>query len=120
MTDAAGRNLLVGDLFGANFVALGLDHDPAAHFSTLPTGFPLRCIRVAHHHVPPADRSAARERPVPAHQTLQLTDHTGRLAVWFEEKRVTVAILRPDRFVFAAYSMADVDQPARELASLLG
>lgn len=119
VTDAAGNILLLDDLFGANFVALGLDHDPAAHFSSMPERFPLRCIQVARQGVPSADRSAEQERPLPNQPTPQIMDHTGRLADWFEENRVAVVLLRPDRFVFGAYSIQELHQAAAELSTQL-
>jgi 3-(3-hydroxy-phenyl)propionate hydroxylase len=76
---------------GPNFAVVGLDVDPrVAGQDVLWDRLPARLVRVC-------TRPAA-----PAAGVVDVRDASGRLAGWFHRHRAALAIVRPDRHVFAA------------------
>ena len=113
--DEAGNILLLDQLLGPNFAILGVGHDPAAHIHPVDQSLPLRAAQI----VQRRDKSAKAEKPTPIAQTLQIEDHTGTLTAWFAEKKIDFILLRPDRFVFGAYTVDNISTAVAELSTHL-
>ena len=102
--DDAGRNVLVDEILGSSFAVIGLDRDPSPHFDALSDALSIRCLTFG--------QSAA--------GATMLTDPTGTLQRWFAEHNAEFVIIRPDRFVFGAYTVGTIADASAELMAQLG
>ena len=84
------------DVLGAGFAVLG----PSVSAATVWTGPPAVLIRV----LPPGFRRRGRVRCTGGRRRGR------RLTAWFAKHRAEVAVLRPDRFVYAAALDAPLDE----------
>ncbi|NUP30600.1 MAG: monooxygenase, partial [Streptomycetaceae bacterium] len=85
------------DLLGDGFVVIGPGVGPGAAGESW-GDLPVRAIRVGPPGIVP-------QRPTPDY--VEVSDTDGALMAWFARHRVSVAVLRPDRFVYAAATTAD-------------
>ena len=106
----AGYRVLLDDLLGPGFAVVGLDCDPraavgdAAPWSALGARFvELLSPGTGAHITADAGQSAE--------------DESGRLVAWFRRHGVTLAIVRPDRFVYGVSTTAGAPALARSLAA---
>jgi 3-(3-hydroxy-phenyl)propionate hydroxylase len=97
------------DALGPGFAVLGLGHDPRRLF---PPRFDLlwhdtqtRFFRI----LPPGEPAGEGD----------LIDCEGKLDAWFSQRRATIALLRPDHFVFGAGAAGDAESLASELRDAL-
>jgi 3-(3-hydroxy-phenyl)propionate hydroxylase len=109
--DEKGRRVLLDDVLGPGFAVLGMSVDPGRF---LPAKDPLfgdldaRFLRVL-----PA--GAARMT-----DPSDIIDVEGKLAAWFKEHDASIAVLRPDHFVFGAAGTAGAEALFQALAAALG
>ncbi|MGI5176326.1 bifunctional 3-(3-hydroxy-phenyl)propionate/3-hydroxycinnamic acid hydroxylase [Dactylosporangium sp. CA-152071] len=93
------------DVLGTGFAVIG----PSVTATTRRPGPPATLIRVLPPGTTPAaaeapaasDSPAAAEGPATAEDALTVVDVDGVLTAWFAKHRAEVAVLRPDRFVYA-------------------
>ena len=104
VTTAAGISVLSDEVLGRGFalVACGADAGAAAAGRVRGALEGLGARRVT---VLPAGSVA--------HADGEMVDDTGKLAAWFAANRVQYALVRPDRFVFAAGGAGDLPEIAR-------
>ncbi|WAS93159.1 bifunctional 3-(3-hydroxy-phenyl)propionate/3-hydroxycinnamic acid hydroxylase MhpA [Nannocystis punicea] len=102
----AGRS---DELLGPGFAVVGLEVDPRAvdRDGAFLNGLNARFVRVR---AAPAASEAG---------LFEVVDASGRLAAWFARHRAAVAIVRPDRHVFAAGPMHAAASLGRTLATAL-
>ncbi|MEM7126928.1 MAG: bifunctional 3-(3-hydroxy-phenyl)propionate/3-hydroxycinnamic acid hydroxylase [Chloroflexota bacterium] len=135
VTTAEGEILLLDELLGPNFAVLGKGIDPSPYFTKLTEQLPIRCIKIEYTGGASTKRdreAAAVDSPVgstpgsstysgthSSQKTVQIEDHTGKLMAWFEENSAEFVVLRPDRFVFGAYSVENIATSTTELSNRL-
>jgi 3-(3-hydroxy-phenyl)propionate hydroxylase len=94
-----GSPTRLDEVLGDGFALLGWDSDPRAQLQPGAADFwqrlGTRCIQLL---------PAGRPFPATAPEGLQLVrDDTGALAAWFAQHRRPAVVVRPDRYVFAAF-----------------
>lgn len=99
VTDAAGRTVLSDAVLGEGFALVVRDADAAAVRHELWARLGVRIVTLL-----PAGSAPRADGMV---------DGTGKIGAWFAARRVQAALVRPDRFVFAAGGVADVPEMAR-------
>jgi 2-polyprenyl-6-methoxyphenol hydroxylase-like FAD-dependent oxidoreductase/pimeloyl-ACP methyl ester carboxylesterase len=110
---AGGETVLLDDVLGHGFAAIGMGRDPRWLADTAPElweAAATRFVRV----VP-----AGNEPPEPDGTTI--VDVDGKLESWFRRRRADTVVLRPDHFVFGVYGRGDTAELARaQLRRALG
>ena len=113
VSDAAGNIRLLDTLFGSTMAVVGMGLDPKPYFQSLNHKLPLCCLEIVSERL---HKEGARHE---AQETAQIFDHTGQLALWFAQHKVDFVVVRPDRFVFGAYSLDNVSDAVDELSAQL-
>jgi 3-(3-hydroxy-phenyl)propionate hydroxylase len=99
VTDAAGATVLSDAVLGDGFALVVSGADEAAARSDVWARLGVRVVTLL-----PAGSAPRADAMV---------DGTGRIGAWFASRGVQAALVRPDRFVFAAGTMQDVPEIAR-------
>ena len=103
ITDGAGTVQLLDERLGPNIAVLGMGHDPTTYLQPLLDHLPICCLEVV-------DSSPSAK---------QIGDHTGALGQWFRQHKADFVIIRPDRFVYGAYTLENILDAINELSSHL-
>jgi 3-(3-hydroxy-phenyl)propionate hydroxylase len=110
--EVAGHRAKLDDVLGLGFSLVGFDCDPAEHLDDAATGalrhLEANVFRVVHSRA----GNATHRRPMRWPGTTVLEDVDDQLRPWFQQRRASAAVLRPDRYVAAV-------GPAREIGSAL-
>jgi 3-(3-hydroxy-phenyl)propionate hydroxylase len=98
------------EVLGDGFAVVGPAVGPAVAADPRWRGLPVRFVRVC----PPGYAPGVADGDYH-----EVTDVDGRLAQWFARHGAGLAVLRPDRFVYAAADSAAADPLSRTLADAL-
>ncbi len=112
----AGKLILLDEVLGDQFAILELDNnwrktitlDSACFFDNLPANF----VKV----FPPGQDIHLNQTTIGVEE---IEDVSGQITKWFAKQKKTVAIIRPDRYVFGVYNHFEMDLAAEQLRSLL-
>ncbi|MEV0460746.1 bifunctional 3-(3-hydroxy-phenyl)propionate/3-hydroxycinnamic acid hydroxylase [Catellatospora methionotrophica] len=105
VTAAGGAGpVLLDDVLGDGFAVVGPAVGPAVAADPRWRDLPVRFVRVC----PPGHAPGVADGDY-----LEVADADGRLAAWFVRHRCGLAVLRPDRFVYATGDGPDVSVPAQ-------
>ncbi|MEM7802888.1 MAG: bifunctional 3-(3-hydroxy-phenyl)propionate/3-hydroxycinnamic acid hydroxylase, partial [Chloroflexota bacterium] len=97
--DADGLSKKLDDLFGNNFIVLGYLDDQSQYFQQLPADFPIKYLTIG--------------------ARADVDDIRGSLNGWFHQHDIDAVILRPDRYIFGAYSSTTIANAQFELLEQL-
>lgn len=105
-----GSSVMLDDLLGAGFAVISMGLDPREIISQRDDVWSRLGTRLVQ--ILPSGASV----PASASDVTQIVDTTGRLEAWFKRHNAQVAVVRPDRFVFATGPREQSHQIARSLA----
>jgi 3-(3-hydroxy-phenyl)propionate hydroxylase len=112
---ADGQQVLLDDVMGSGFAAVGLGVDPLETMDEpmrrLWARLGARTLKV----LPGGQLPRSSTGPCE-----EIRDDSGLLTRWFEEHRGQIALLRPDRFVVALVSRHEASEGFTTLRSMLG
>lgn len=113
--DATGRRVLLDELLGPGFAVIGMDVDPRA---AAPRGARRFLERLGTTFI--EIRRASGRIEARGDGRLEALDVDGKLEAWFARANAQIAVVRPDRFVFAAGDAERGPSMMTELRSALG
>lgn len=109
-----GETLLLDEILDTGFAIIGKDQDPQAVINTaslnLGDALSITFVQVVALGNQPKDQKPG---------TRYIEDIEGKLTEWFQQNQAQFVIVRPDRYVFGAYTNKGISQAARELLGSL-
>ena len=110
-----GSRQPLDDLLGGDFAVIGWETDPGIAIDATTRAL-LAALRVKLIH---ATASVASDTG-PDSSTSVVADDSGTLARWFEQAAAPLALVRPDRHVYAAFGAPEAGEVVRDLMLALG